>query len=37
MLWFCSGIKSPEDGSYNIMSVLPLVLAAPYREPQPCR
>lgn len=37
MLWFCLGKKSQEDGSYNIMSVLPLVLARPHQEPQPCR
>lgn len=37
MLWFCLGKKSQEDGSYKIMSVLPLALARPYQEPQPCR
>lgn len=37
MSWFCLGKKSQEDGSYEIMSVLPLALARPYQEPQPCR
>lgn len=40
-LWECCGSawkkKSQEDGSHNIVSVLPLVLARSYQEPQPCR
>lgn len=37
MLFFSLGKKSQEDGSYNIMSVVPLILGRPYQEPKPWR